>query len=563
MALTVTSGLTEYNDCDANTNWTTGSTLDTDFKIEGTGCLGDDVDVATSHYTGPSMTAIDMSSATGTVHIIYAWMLCMTANTLDIKTNGGLRMVLEDSSGNQSYWYVGGSDTYPGGWEVFSFSTDVSPNANSGTACDLTDVIKIGVGFKNTAKSKLSENCFWDWVRYSTVTTPALTIYGTNTTTDDGWSEILSGDETNVYGIIKSQRDGYILKGPIQIGDSAGTNTTNFTDTGTTIVFDDLPMGNSSFYIDIAGNGTGTTDVRLGSVVGSGDSRQGTQGNTISTVSIPWEFNSQTDIADLDSVKLYGCSFKGAKSGFNMDGMSTVANSSAISCSWINCGELDIGTTSNGAEILNCNIIDPDGNTNNYGIKYAMTPSAGTMNHNTKNLNFITSGTPTTQYMTHLSYAGDYTITWTNFNFYGSYTSGTLWHGLNDGTNSDVIVSAVGGNPAEAEFSETGGGTTSVSNDVTLTITVKNTAGTLIDGAQTAIYTVSGGTQLMNEDTGTPNPTGQAVATYNYVSDTDVIVKVRKSSTGATRYFSNSTPATIDDNGLTLTVTLQEDTIAS
>ena len=108
MALTVTSGLTEYNDCDANTGWTVGSTLDTDFKIEGTGCLGDDIDIATNHYVGPVITAVDMST---TKYTIYAYMFSFTASTLDTKANGGLRGVLEDSSGNQSYWYVGGANT--------------------------------------------------------------------------------------------------------------------------------------------------------------------------------------------------------------------------------------------------------------------------------------------------------------------------------------------------------------------------------------------------------------------------------------------------------------------
>jgi hypothetical protein len=563
MALTISSPLTEYHDCDTTTG-TTGNTLETDLQIEGIGCWAVDTDVETNYQYGTAFgTAQDWSTTKQTV---YAWLLCMTANFLDTKANGGIRMAIMDSSSNESYWYVGGEDTYSGGWEVFCFNTAVSPDSNNGTAANLSQVSRVGIGWKGLTKSKLSQNCFVDWIRYGSSTTAALKIIGTNTTTDDGWSEVLSGDSTGIFGIIKPQRNGYILKGPVDIGDDSGTTTTNFTDTGTNIIFDNLPVGSDAFWIDIVGNATGTTDVRLGSVVGTGDDRQGTQGNNISTAGPTWAWDSKTDIAHLDTVKLYGCIFNGAKSGFEMDGMSTVSNSSAISCTWVNCNEVDLGTTSNGAEVLNSFIIDPDGNTNNYGIKYAMTPSAGTMSHNTKNLSFITSGTPTTQYMTHLSYSGDYTITWNNFNFYGSYTSGTLWHGINDGTDADVTISAVGGNPAQSEFSSTDvtgpdTGSVTVSNDVTLTITVKDQNGTLIDGAQTAIY--AGATELMNEDTGSPNPSGQAVATYNYVTDTDVVVKVRKSSTGTTRYFNNSTPATIDNNGLTLTVTMQTDTIAS
>ena len=510
MALTVTSGLTEYNDCDQNTNWTTGSTLDTDFNIEGSGCLGDDIDVTTSHYTGPSMTAVDMSTGTGTPQTIYAYMLCMTANTLDIKSNGGLRIVLEDSSGNQSYWYVGGSDTYPGGWEVFTCNTAVSPNANSGTACDLTDVIKIGVGFKNTAKSKLSENCFWDWIRYGSGA--ALTITGTNTSTGDGWSEVLTQDSASVFGIIKEQREGYVLKGPVQIGDSAGTSTTNFTDVGTSVVFDDMPVGDSVYSITVAGNSTGTTDLKLGSVVGTGDSRQGTQGNTISSAGGAWSWDSATDIADLDSVYLYGCTFKNAEGGIDLDDNS---KTSMISGSAINCGEINPGSTNNGAEILNFNIIDPTGTTNNYGLLFPQTPSAGTLTHNTKNISFITSGTPSTQYMARFTYAGDYTVAWSGFQFFGSYTSSTLWHGLNSGSNADVTISVSGaGNASASEFSNTASGTVTVDNDVSFalsnvvsgtTLYVEATAG----GALTAGDTILGPLTISTDPYSTSVPGSQ------------------------------------------------------
>ena len=261
MALTVTSPLTNYNVCDVNTGWTVGSTVDPDFMIEGVACLADDVDITTSHYTGPAMTAVDMSVATGIPQTLYAWMLCLTAITLDIKSAGGLRIVAEDSLGNQSYWYVGGADTYPGGWEVFTCNTAVAPDANSGTACDLTDVVKLGVGFKNTVKSKLPENCFWDWIRYGAGA--ALKITGTNAVTDDGWSEVLTADDLGVFGIIKAQKGGYVLKGAVEIGDSAGTLATTFSDDGNILVFDDMPVGDSVYSMNGVGNATGATSIDL------------------------------------------------------------------------------------------------------------------------------------------------------------------------------------------------------------------------------------------------------------------------------------------------------------
>lgn len=558
MALTVTSGLTEYNDCDANTGWTVGATANNEYNHpEGTNCLSDDIDVATSHFVGPTMTAVNMST---TKYTIYAWMNCLTAGFLDIKSNGGLRLVAEDSSGNQSYWYVGGSDTYFGGWEVFCCNTNASPNANSGTACDLTDVVQLGVGFKGVTKSKLPENCLWDWVRYGSNTTPALTIYGTNTTTDDGWSEVLSDDETGGFGIIQAIPGGYKLKGLVQFGDSAGTNTTDFTDTGTTLVWDNMPVGDSFYGFTVEGNGTGTTDVLLGAVVGSGDDRQGISGNSINTAGPGWSWKSATDIADIDTVCLYGCTLTGAKGGIDLDDGN---KSCLISTQFVNCGVVTTGSTNDGAEILACFFIDPEGLTNNYGLQFDQTPVTGTMTTKVKKCNFITSGTPTTQYMTVFPYSGDYTVAWADMVFFGSYTSGTLWHGLNTGTDADVTIGATGTtNAATAEFSSTDvtgpdTGSVTVSASVPLTITVKDKDSlALLTDVQTSIFLKdSPFTQLMNEDT----VTGVATESYSGTPPVDVVWKCRKSDNlDSPRYRPASGIETVTTDGLNITVLLEQ-----
>lgn len=548
MALAITNNLNEWDDCDTD-NWTGDPSvgLDTDFKIEGTGCIGIDVDIETHRMFGASKTAVDLSS-----NFIYVWILSFSAPTLDTTSAGGIQICVEDSSGNQSAWYVGGSDNYVGGWEVFSCGTAETQDWNNGTAATLTDIVKVGVGFKNTAKSKLTQNCFVDWVRYGTGA--ALTITGSTTTTGNGWDEAASIDDTNAYGLFYPIPGGYLLKGPLQIGDSAGTGTTNFTDDESkSLVFDDLPVGNSHYGITIAGNATGTTDVQLGSVVGTGDARQGVAGTAISTLAPSWEWDSATDIADLDTVELYGCRFSGAGAGISVDDTN---KTEVISCQFINCGEIDQGSTNNGAEILNSFIIDPDGDTNNYGLKFPQTPSAGTLTHNCKNLTFITSGTPATQYMVNFSYAGDYSISWAGFFFRGSYTSGTLWHGINSGSNADVTInvdSVAGGNANATEFSNTASGTVTVNNTVTLTVNVEDADGDPIEGARVRIENASTGAEVSQ---GSTNASGVYTDSYNYVSDLGVTTKVRLKG-----YKFFRTGGTIADTGLTVGVTLTKDAI--
>lgn len=569
MALTVTSGLTEWDDCDT-ANWTGDPTVgvDTDILIEGTGSIGVDVDIETIRIFGAAKTSTSLSN-----NFIYAWLLSYSASDLDTTANGGMQLCVEDGSGNQSCWYVGGADNYAGGWEVFSCSTAETPDWNNGTAASLGSIVKFGVGFKNTAKSKLSDNCFVDWMRYGTV--PALTISGTNTTANAGWSEVLTQDEAGVYGIIKGQKGGYVLKGPVQIGDSAGTATTDFTDTGTTLVFDGLPVGTGHYKITIAGNSTGTTDVQLGSVVGTGDDRQGTRGNIISVAPIPsgshtdpaWSWDSQTDIADIDTVQLYGCIFRGGKGGLLFDGKSTAANSSIISCSFINCGAVETGAASNGVEILNSFFIDPEGNTNNYGLQFDQTPSVGTMSTNIKKCSFITSGTPTTQYMVVFPYAGDYTVGFEDMQVFGSFTSGTLWHGLNSGTDADVTVNATGStNFATAEFSstdvtgpDTGSVTVQASVDVKITIVDQN--GSPIQNVQTAVYLTADDSNVFNLDT---NASGLASGTFSGTTPANCYIRWRKSSTGTTRYIADSSTGTIQSgSGLEAQFVMKTDNIAS
>lgn len=255
MALTITSPLTTYNVCDATTGTSGVDGVDSDEKIEGVATWASDVDVETDIMLGPTITAINMSA---TKYAVYPWVKSFTASYLDIKANGGLFGVLSDGT-NSNYYYLNGSDTYPGGFEVMAFNSDAAIDGNSGSAADLTSITRLGVGFKGVTKSKLADNSFLDYIRYASST--ALKITGTNTTTDDGWSEVLTGDTTLIAGLIKLQTGSYVIKGPVDIGDSAGTLATTFSDDGRVIIFDSGPVGDNHHAITGIGNATGATSI--------------------------------------------------------------------------------------------------------------------------------------------------------------------------------------------------------------------------------------------------------------------------------------------------------------
>ncbi len=115
-------------------------------------------------------------------------------------------------------------------------------------------------------------------------------------------------------------------------------------------------------------------------------------------------------------------------------------------------------------------------------------------------------------------------------------------------------------NPVASEVSSPAEGSLLyVSNDVTLSIEVVDTSDVAIENAQCAVYQTSDNAELMNEDT---LASGFATQSFNYVSDVDIYFRVRKSSTGDTKYINLSGTGQVTTNGFNVKVTLREDTNA-
>jgi hypothetical protein len=106
------------------------------------------------------------------------------------------------------------------------------------------------------------------------------------------------------------------------------------------------------------------------------------------------------------------------------------------------------------------------------------------------------------------------------------------------------------------------GSTTTVNNTVTVAITVVDELGAAIQNAQ--VWVAEGtdfdnpGTVLSNADT---NVSGLSSFSYDYSTDQAILYKIRKSSTGGTRYIDRRATGTIEATGFTARVTLVEDDI--
>lgn len=158
-----------------------------------------------------------------------------------------------------------------------------------------------------------------------------------------------------------------------------------------------------------------------------------------------------------------------------------------------------------------------------------------------------------------LNTATTYNMSGLTFTGYGANTTDDA--ALDVTTTGTVVINITGGDTPT--FKTAGTSNVTINNTVNLDITVQDASQTVISGASVSMYTnetdASLRTELMNTTT---NGSGLATNTFNYATDTGMILWVRKSTTG-TRYKNFSTVGTITNTGFSLTVTLIEDTIAT
>ena len=293
---------------------------------------------------------------------LYIWVANTTiANGFTI-ANGGIYIIAGSSTSNWSKWYIGGSDyTTSSGLEMYVLDLNKRPSESSATLPTLTSMQWFGAGLKQTGTAK-SENLVVDAIRYGTGLNAKS---GQAPPDENSWEHTFSQDDLNAnkWGVIQKRSGVYYLKGEIQIGDAAAATTTVWNDTsGSTVVFENPQYHNGEslvssidspnlYKITLQGNATGTTNISFGQVLGTGDDRQGISGGSIQSDGPKWTMDGETDIADLDTVNLYGMQVQGA----GVMKFSGSTKTDIISCSFTECDELQ----PNDAEVLKTSIVTP------------------------------------------------------------------------------------------------------------------------------------------------------------------------------------------------------------
>jgi len=535
--MAVASNLTDISLCESLTNWATsgGPTMglksiaaDDIYPVEGTYCIGGDCDIETGIYLYDYYSANGNTALNATTEHIYVWAMCITASFLDSKTNGGLRIVMEDGSGNQGYWYVGGNDTYFGGWQRFIIDGNSAPTSNNGTDPTLTNIYKVGFSFKATVKSKLPENIFIDLLQYGSTTSSALTVTGGTSGTPLTWEDVLTGDEglAKPTGTIRKFGRVYFLQGPITFGDT-GTGDTYFNDSNQIVVWEDTLASISYYNILLTGNATGYTSFVLGSVTGAGDSRFGYGGGVITAAGAhKWTIDAETNTLNVDVLNLYGVTLINSGDLQFDDNTDTQL---IISCTFDACAQVQ----PNEALVLNSFFLN---NTDSQGSIEMLDNDDDNIRlctfKNTTNAIYFPSGQTATRDFVGLDIDATYDI----YNDSGSSVT------INADTNTVVDETE---NPA--------GSAVSVVN--TKTLTIRN----LVVGSRYTVEKVSDKSVVWTATTSTSST--ETKTDYNYLGDVDVYIKVRYASS-TTKYKPLKQQATITSNGMDVTVVQIEDTIA-
>ncbi len=521
MAVAVASNLTTISSCESTSGWTDldsrGLTATDEVVRQGTNCLGFDLDDETARFYY-ALAQTDYSDT----HV-YVWVLSMTPAWLATRANGGIFVIGRDNTGNMSYWYVGGSDTYSGGWKCFVVHTGRTPDGNSGANAVMARCTGIGIGFRGLARSKLARNTYFDFVR---VGNGGIKVTGGSAASPGTWAEVCAGDQAAAVGVVRNEGGVFHVQGPIEFGDEAAGDLW-FHDASQIVVFEGASVASSLYELKVVGNAAGTTSLKLGNVSGG----RGVQGCVFKAAGGATYKITATD-GDIDALGLYGCSF-------------------------LNAGTIVLPPAAEGRDVLSCSFegcaeVLPDTCKFEYGTVVSAQARGLRLSspaHNVRNTSFVNC-----QACVHVAAPGTYGVE--GLVFAGS--DGMSKFDIENSSAGAVVVNATSGsNPVYAR--NTGGGTTTINNVVPLVVRVEDALGVLVPDASVRIERVSDGAALLQAKT---DAQGRVSSRHNYTGDTAIEVSVRRSSEGSPRYVPVRTTGTITRTGFALNVVMQPDLVA-
>lgn len=482
----------------------------------------------------------------GTDGAYFVWQLFGNTNYSSYAT-GGLRLVVGDGAASFYSWDVGGVDKGVGpylGWQNHVVNVTVSPDDSTGTYAGSAEEI-VGAAVNVTTGIGKGEPHAVDAIRYGRGS--AIFEFGdlsNGYATIAGFAAKNDANNTttgyNRWGLIQVVPGGYLWKGHMSLG--TATNAVDFRDSDRLIFIQWCPKVTSNFNTIEVINASSRVDMT---------NFQFIQLDTTTASKGRWITTNDAD------VNLDNCTFQDMGE-FDFD-----AGTTALGCTWVRCDQIDpqqadlsfssvlVPTvTGGGADGGGALLWDVAADPNTY--LNDMTFSKGAGSHHA--IEFGTSA-PQTINLTNMTFE--------DFSASDQQTTSVLY--FHD-TGSDVTwnVAHTGTSGTISYYKERTGDTVNITSSVPVTINVTDADGIAVSTAQVGIWKTSdyGATgydqadAIMNEDT----VSGTAAENYTGATPVEVEVRVRKASSGATKYKNYSSIQNIAaTTGLTLDVSLEED----
>ena len=484
--------------------------------------------------------------------VLLAWVYYSVGTNLETYANNGWRFGIGSSVSAWDWFVIGGSDygrNPYGGWVnvaidptatetgtigggnggTYRYFGNVPYTINEITKGDPTavDAMRIGRGEISVTGSGGTFTELAEYNDYNVGSTPP----GTSSTSLDTGRHRL--------GLFQESGGTFVWKGLMSMGITATSVT--FTDSNETIIVDDAPHTYADFnkievnHASSTINWTGITFISTGTVA-------------------PGYFEV---IADTATVNLTTCSFNAM--GTFVLGSGTTADT----CSWNGCGLI----TLNEADISGSTISESTVAADEGAVFDDRTTTVATSISELDNCTFSQGANAHHAIRFGANVNDNITLTgieFTGFSSVADSTGATLRFDATSGTmDCNLVGCTVGGVAASSSnvgVDDAAGITVTVAAAVDVTINVVDEGGTAVSTAQTSVYLSSDNSEVMNEDT----VAGVASASFSGTTPAACYIRVRKGSTGATKYFPGSTSGTIESiTGLTTTVVLREDTINS
>jgi hypothetical protein len=510
---TITSDQTTVDSADAITGWSTLGTwatapsVNVDMLIQGTNCVIGRVSAAEAFGLATASPTVDL---TINQRHVFIWLKCVTWPATDTKANGGLRVCLSsdavptligvapnDGPSNGKTWFVGGKDVNAvEGWVCYVIDPQSTANVVNGTPV-MTAVAKVGMGCKVLsvvgAGSFKPSNLIIDAVKYGTGLTITLGTAGAPI----GFTDIFAADSlnANAWGVLTKQSGIYFGGGKFTFGTAAQAAITWFQDTNQVFAFQDFPVASGFYEWVLAGAASFITTVQLGTYVSAVASAGCTVRGSGAAV---WTLTAGAN-----------STFNAYASTLSQMRRAVLNSTCALRSSTISSfGDI----TPNGATIDSCT----------FSTVVTAAPTSGTwalvINAPSEIAAVTNSKFLSCNKAIKITAAGTYT-------FSGLTFSGNTFDIENSSAGAVIINATNGSNPVTV--TNTGGGTTTINNAVTLKATVADVFGNPIQNARVAVYksgNILAGQELVNALT---NASGVVTTSFNYTVDQAIVIRVR------------------------------------